>query len=236
MVTVLILEDDENILSFLEYFLNKHPLVSKVIAVNNSQKAILVAQNNFPHIVLLDIKLGSNDALNGIQTGEIITKLCPETVCLFLTAYGNYALDAYITHPYDYLLKPINPEKLFKTITDIVLKKEKRRTNKITFRTKDGIVMLSPDSIGCVEKNSKKTIIYTDQESYETNYNLLTMENRLPDQFIRVHNSYIINISRVRMIKHTSSRNYQIIIENCPVTAYMSRKKYDEFRHLFEVG
>jgi hypothetical protein len=38
------------------------------------------------------------------------------------------------------------------------------------------------------------------------------------------------------MIKYTSSRSYEVTLENCPVTAYMSRKKYDEYKHLFTPG
>ncbi|MEA1960831.1 MAG: LytTR family DNA-binding domain-containing protein, partial [Bacillota bacterium] len=107
--------------------------------------------------------------------------------------------------------------------------------NKVAIRVKEGTLMLAPDSISCIEKNSKKTIIYTDQNRYETSYNLIELEALLPEQFARVHNSYIINLSRILMIKPTNNRSYQITLENCPVTAYMTRNKYEEYKHLFEM-
>jgi len=55
----------------------------------------------------------------------------------------------------------------------------------------------------------------------------------LPEQFIRVHNSYIINLSRILMVKSNQSRSYYVTFDNCHAGAWMSRSKYDEYRHLF---
>lgn len=236
MATVLILEDEEYTLEFLELFISKHPLVDKVIAVNNSQSAVTAARNYLPQIALLDIELRPDDALNGIQTAKIIAKISPGTVCVFLTGYGKYALDAYSVHPFDYLLKPVQKEKLTDLITEIIARKDRSINNKLALKVKEGTILLNPDSIGCFEKNGKKTIIYADQDIYESSYNLHELENILPDQFVRVHNSYIINFSKIKMIKYTSSRSYQVTIDNCPIIAYMSRNKYDEYKHLIASG
>lgn len=237
MATVMILEDEEYTLEFLELFVSKHPLVDKVIAVNNSQLAVTAAKDYLPQIALLDIELGPDDSFNGIQTAKMIAKISPSTVCVFLTGYGKYALDAYSVHPYDYLLKPIQKEKLNELITEIISKQNSRTNQRVTLRVKEGTVLLDSEEIACIEKNDKKTIIYAGQDVYETSYNLNELESRLPEQFVRVHNSYIVNTSRIRMIRYSSSsRNYEIKFDNCPMTAYMSRKKYEEYKHLFAPG
>lgn len=233
MATVLILEDEEYTLEFLELFVGKHPLVGKVIAVNNSQSAITAAKNYLPQVALLDIELGPDDSFNGIQTAKMIAKISLNTVCVFLTGYGKYALDAYSVHPYDYLLKPIQKEKLTELITEIISRQDSGINNKVALKVKEGTILLNPDSIACIEKDGKKTLIYANQDIYETAYNLNELERLLPAQFARVHNSYIINLSRILMIKYTSNRSYKVIIDNCPVIAYMSHKKYDEYKHLF---
>lgn len=234
MATVLILEDEEYTLEFLELLVGRHPLVDKVIAVNNSQAAVTAAENYLPRVAFLDIELGPDDSFNGIQTAKVITKISPDTVCVFLTGYGKYALDAYSVHPYDYLLKPIQKDKLTDLLTEILSNRDNGlMNNKVVIRVKEGTLMLDPDSISCIEKNGKKTIIYTDQNRFETSYSLVELEALLPEQFVRVHNSYIINLSKILMIKHSNSRSYQVILENCPVTAYMTRNKYKEYKHLF---
>lgn len=233
METVLILEDEEYTLEFLELFVSKHPLVDKVIAVNNSHAAVTAAKNCLPRIALLDIELSPDDSYNGIQTAKMISNISPDTVCVFLTGYGKYALDAYTAHPYDYILKPIKKEKLTEIITEILSKKAGKHTNRIMFKGKEGTIILNPHSIACIEKQNKKTLIYSDQNIYETSYNLGELENLLPEQFVRAHNSYIINLSRILMVKYTASRSYQVTFDNCPAVAWMSRKKYEECKQLF---
>lgn len=232
METVLILEDEEYTLEFLELLVSEHPLVDKVIAVNNSKSAITAAKNYLPQIALLDIELSPADSFNGIETAKMITKVSPETVFVFLTGYGKYALGAYSAHPYDYLLKPIQKEKLNSVITEIITQEDNVTNSKLILKVKEGTILIDADALVCIEKNGKKTIIYTDHDIYESSYNLNELESVLPEQFIRVHNSHIVNFSRIRMIKYTSSRNYQVLFEGCPSIAYMSRKKYEEYRHL----
>ncbi|HHW61265.1 MAG TPA: response regulator transcription factor [Syntrophomonadaceae bacterium] len=233
METVLILEDEEYTLEFLELLVSKHPLVDKVLAVNDSRSAVTAAQNYLPQIALLDIELAPGDSFNGIETAEMITRVSPNTVLVFLTGYGKYALGAYSAHPYDYLLKPVQKEKLNNMITEIITKKESGANSKMPLKVKEGTILLSPDSLLCIEKNGKKALIYTDQDTYESNYNLNELENLLSEQFARVHNSYIVNLSKIRMIKYTNSRSYQVLIDGCPAIAYMSRKKYEKYKHLF---
>lgn len=103
----------------------------------------------------------------------------------------------------------------------------------MALKVKEGTILLSPESLLCIEKNGKKTLIYTGQDTHECNYNLNELESLLPEQFARVHNSYIVNLTKIRMIKYTNSRNYQVLIDGCPAIAYMSRKKYEEYKHLF---
>jgi|LSQX01.2.fsa_nt_gb DNA-binding LytR/AlgR family response regulator len=234
MATVLILEDEEYTLQFLELLVGKHPLVDKVIAVNNSQAAVTAAQSYLPQVALLDIELGLDDSFNGIQTAKVIKKVSPNTVGVFLTGYTKYALDAFSAHPYDYLLKPVQKEKVADLLTEIIsLRDTPLLNNKVSIRVREGTILLNSNTILCIEKMGKKAIIYTEQNSYETSYNLTELQGLLPNQFARVHNSFIINLSRISMIKYTNNRSYQVVLENCPATVYMTRNKYEEYKHLF---
>lgn len=234
MAKVIVLEDEEYTLEFLELLVGKHPLVDEVIAVNNSQAAVTAAKNCLPQVAILDIELGPDDSFNGIQTAKIINKISPKTVCVFLTGYAKYVLDAYCTHPYDYLLKPIQKEKVADLLTEIISHRDSHLlNNRVFIKVREGTILLNPDTITCMKKNGKRTTIHTVQDSYETEYTLTELDDLLPEQFARVHNSYIINLSRISMIKNTNNRSYEVTLENCPVTVYMTRNKYKEFKYLF---
>jgi two-component system LytT family response regulator len=145
-------------LEFLELLVGKHPLVDKVIAANNSQAAVTAAQNCLPQVALLDIELGPDDSFNGIQTAKVIKQVSPNTVCVFLTGYGKYALDAYSAHPYDYLLKPIQKEKVADLLTEIISHRETHMlNNKVSIRVREGTILLNPNTISCIEKNGMFT-------------------------------------------------------------------------------
>lgn len=234
MKTVLILEDEEYTLEFIKLLVNQHPFVEQAIAADNSRTAVGAAKIYLPQLALLDIELGPDDPYNGIQTAKMITGVSPDTVCVFLTGYDKYALDSFSVHPYDYILKPINKEKFNQVLTDVLSKPKQTDTNeRVSFKCKEGTIILNLDSIACIEKQDKKTFIYAGQNVYETNYKLSDLENMLPEQFIRVHNSYIINLSRILMVKSNQSRSFYVTFDNCPAGAWMSRTKYDEYRHLF---
>lgn len=98
------------------------------------------------------------------------------------------------------------------------------------------MIFLNPYSIACIEKKGGKTSIHTDQRTYETSCNLNELEIRLPEELVRVHNSYIINLARVLTLKPTSSRSYEVTFDNCAAIAYMNRKKYDEYKHRLAPG
>lgn len=241
MKTVLILEDEEYTLEFIKLLVDQHPLTEQVVAAGSSRAAVEAARTYLPQLALLDIELGPDDPYNGIQTAKMIAGVSPHTICVFLTGYGEYALESFSVHPYDYILKPIHKEKLNQVLTDILSKRGQTDTNeKIALKCKEGTIILYPDTIACIEKQDKRTLIHVGQNVYETNYKLSELEEMLPEQFIRAHNSYIINLARVLMVKSNQSRSYQVTFDDCPAEAWMSRIKYEECKHLFmplnEVG
>ncbi len=147
----------------------------------------MAAKDYLPQVALLDIELAADDSFNGIHVAQILDEVSPDTICVFLTGYDKYALDAYSGHPYDYILKPIDEEKVINLITKIISKRDKNIT-KIAFKSKEGIIFLESESIACIERQNKTSIIYAEQDSYEINHNLTELESILPDQFIRIHN------------------------------------------------
>lgn len=230
MSTILILEDEEYTLQYLKVLIENHPLVNQVIAINNSVDAINASKMNPPDIALIDIRLGENDNFNGIQTAKIITSISPHTIFVFVTAHMEYAIECFCVHPYYYLLKPVNRERLLDIITEIITQKVSSTVNKISLKCVEGTIIITPNAIACIEKSNKQSIIYTDQSTYHISCSLGNLEKVLPKQFLRVHNSYIVNLDKILMIKPTTSRSYQVTFDNCTAIATMSRNKYEECR------
>jgi len=149
MKKILILEDDKNILQFLENLVSDHPLVNMVIGVTNSNDAVQKAIDEQPDIALFDVELAPEDNLNGIRTAEIISAVSPETKLVFITAHDKYALQSFVVHPYDYITKPINENRLLKTITKLLTHKSSVSpvSSKIRFRVQNSVIFVDTDHI-----------------------------------------------------------------------------------------
>ncbi|OCS92671.1 response regulator [Caryophanon latum] len=119
MLKTVVVEDEENLLHMLVYFLNAHPAYEVVGAFSNPEEALKEFPTLAPDILFLDIAMPK---MNGI---ELATHIQSDNCQLvFTTAYTHYALDALKLEASDYLLKPIMPENI-EAITPKLLKKHK---------------------------------------------------------------------------------------------------------------
>lgn len=112
MNSVLVLEDEHYTRQFISTLIEKHPLVDKVLSTDNSNSAIEITKEFLPSIALIDIELAPEDVFDGIQVSKIISAASPDSVIVFLTGYSKYSLASFAVHPYDYILKPIQKERL----------------------------------------------------------------------------------------------------------------------------
>ena len=102
--------DDEPLA--VEYTLSQCALIPGIDeskGFTDAKSALEWLQDNAADLSILDINMPETD---GIELAARIKQMRPETAILFLTAYREYALDAYAVHPTGYLLKPVSQEKL----------------------------------------------------------------------------------------------------------------------------
>jgi len=235
MGKVLILEDEKYTLRFLCQLVAEHPLVKKVIPVSISIDAVQKSKEEQPIIAFLDIELELEDPMNGVETACLIKSVSPETKIIFVTGYAQYVMESFSVHPYDYVMKPIMKDKLFKIITEILTQSRTRSltVKKLRFRNKGNIIFLDPDQILFIEKRGKGVYVHCKEEVYAVQDGLNELEFVLPEQFIRSHKSYFINLNNISLINSTGNRSYAVYFENYDQTAWVSRNKYDKYKHLF---
>lgn len=117
MLKTVVVEDEENLLHMLVYFLNAHEAYDVIGAFSNPEEALKQFPALSPDVIFLDIEMPK---MNGIELAtHIQTEHCQ---LVFTTAYTQYALDALKLDASDYLLKPIMPEHI-DAITPKLIKK-----------------------------------------------------------------------------------------------------------------
>mgnify|MGYP001430219788 CR=1 FL=1 len=119
MIKAILVDDERPALRGLEHLLKAYPEITVIQMYTNPIKAIYEIRQLKPQVVFLDINMPQ---LKGIDVGSRILDSSPDTDIVFVTAYDQYAVEAFELHAMDYLLKPVTPDRLRKTIERVVKK------------------------------------------------------------------------------------------------------------------
>lgn len=231
MFKVLILEDENYTLRFLEKLISEHVKVEQVVGTSNSQEAIRLAGDITPDLAFLDIELSPEDHMNGIDVARAINTVSPRTEFIFVTGYAKYAVDSFTVHPYDYLLKPIKRDKVMQVISSLESDREavnlhKSHSDRLVIKSSDSIVFLYIDDIFFIEKQGKKAFIHSTSGVNESNCIFNELESLLGPNFLRVHKSYVVNMNKVSQIKDAGNQSYSIHFDGYNGEAIMSRNRF----------
>lgn len=217
-----ILVDDEALaLRRLERLLESYADRLQIIGqAQDGAEAVALIDRLKPDLVFLDIQMPE---LNGF---EVLQKLNHVPVIIFSTAFDQYALDAFETNSIDYLLKPIDPQRLDQAIEKLIrltesdpyrfqLKQLLNHLNmtpkRIKVRSGDEIRLLALDQIVFLRASHKLVELHTQDQDYLMDQSLNQLESELPSQdFVRIHRSVIINLNHVDKISKMFNGAYQV--------------------------
>jgi two-component system LytT family response regulator len=157
-----------------------------------------------PDLIFMDIQL---DERNGLDVTEEIYNLGYKPYVIFVTAFDQYAIEAFRQNAIDYLLKPVDPEDLRRAVEKFKALQKKdtqyeqlkefieSSRKKIRFNTREGFILFHPDDIFYIEAAQNYSKVFTTDEKHEIiSLNLGRVENTLPaGHFWRISKSHIIN-------------------------------------------
>lgn len=186
---------------------------------SNAPSALEFLKDNEVDLIFLDIEM---PMVTGLEFVEMLPK---KSLIIFTTAYSQYALKSYELEAVDYLLKPIDPQRLKKAIDKAVLYTEllSKDTvkNTVESNTADFLFIkaerrfykISFSDIKFIEGLKDYVVIYTKQQKLITAMNLKTIHQKISGEtFIRVSKSYVVNMNYI-----DSFDNHNIYIEDSEI-------------------
>jgi len=233
VINILLLEDEHYTREFLKKLLLESPLVSQVFDTASGKEAVFMAKEYPIAIGLFDIELEGHEAMNGLEVARIIHAMCPDMDMIFITGYSKYAIDSFSVHPFDYLLKPVNRQKLMESIHLLANKRLGMERERLIVRSGNETLFIPYESILFMEKLSNRIIIHTTENEYTSISTLGEVEKILPNYFFRAHKSYIVNRNWIKKLVSIGNRSYEIHFLNSSKVALMSRYKYYELKDGF---
>lgn len=211
-LTCFIIDDEKRAINSLEFLLDYYcnEIVEVIGSAESYEEAITFLDEKLPNIIFLDIKLGNR---NGFEILEHI-RAHENIEVIMVTAYSEYALEAFKYNAINYLLKPVDPEQLQKIILKInerinikpslaIANFLKTQQERIFFPTRDGYDSLLYKDIVYIKADGSYAVIHTtDNNQITVSKNLSFFENLLEKQldFVRIHKSYIINKIHIKKI------------------------------------
>ena len=198
MLNFVLCDDNKLILTklckILESIFIKNNLSAQIVfSSTNSEETLEYVLHNEVNVLLLDIELKSK--LTGIEMANIIRKNNKSIYIIFTTGHLEYGLIAYQCKTFDYLAKPITLERLEITILRLFEDLTSMPRKFLKLDTKNAVINL--DSVQYIEKDGMKLTFYTDSTEYKIYSSFNKISKSLPENFIRCHKSYIINIDKV---------------------------------------
>jgi len=226
----IIIDDSKAIRTELKFLLDEFPQILFAGEASNIQQAVQLVEKIKPDLIFLDIQLKSESGFDLLEKTDVSAKI------IFVTAYNQYAIRAFDVNALDYLLKPIQIDRLRQAIERIPHAEQTGDTatenDKVEY---DDIVYLMINrSLKFIKVSNLKAIIaegkYTfilhgENKQDLVSKTLLEWENILPEKyFIRIHRSTIVNFEYVERVKKCPNNTHEVYIKNIEKPFIMSRR------------
>lgn len=203
--TAIIIDDEEDNIELLSFFIEKFCLNINIIAKTGTIESGVSLINEFkPDILYLDIKLDKGTSFNILEQVNHTNM-----AVIFITAFKDFAIEAIKVNAIDYILKPLSIEDVILATNKAIEKLEKQQIKeKLEKETKDYIAIHTTTSIEIIktkelfycESEKTYTTFYLKDKKITASKNLGYFEDLLNRNFLRIHNSYIVNINFIKKV------------------------------------
>ncbi|PWK28513.1 LytTR family two component transcriptional regulator [Arcicella aurantiaca] len=256
MFKTILIDDEKLAISRLERLLGKYTDTFEIIGrANNGAEGLSMVESLRPDLIFLDIEMP-------VMTGfEMLAHLKHLPLVVFATAYDEYAIKAFEENSIDYLLKPIENERLEKTVQKLNLWKSaqenqtkspfdenilkmieamrpKKAISSISVKTGNKILLIDLQDISHFEAEDKYVFLVTlDGNKYLTSYTISILSEKLPDtQFLQISRANIINTQKIKEIEKHFNGKYQITMKDKAQSKMISGGTFgDAIKELFEI-
>lgn len=172
----IIVDDELPAIQELNYFITNFSSIKIVKTFDDSIKALEFIQKNFIDVIFLDISMPK---LDGLSLSKIINTQNIKPILVFISAYKDYALDAFEVSAFDYILKPYSETRIIHTLNKLE-KSLNSKCNKITLWKNGKLIVINIKDIYYCKANEHEVLIYTKDNEYKTNSSINEFYKKLP--------------------------------------------------------
>jgi two-component system LytT family response regulator len=234
---VLVIDDEPLARQRLRRLLKVHANIVVIGEAENGADGLQRIQDLNPDLIFLDIEM---PVYNGF---EMLSRLTDPPKVIFTTAYDQYAVKAFEEESVDYLLKPIEQERLAKAITklknrqdpayviplELLMKQlnHKKEIKSLTVKIGDRIILVKLQELAFIEAEDKYVFLNTiDGKRHLTDFTLAALQEKLPEEFVRISRSIIIHTELIKEIRKSFNGTFFFYISDAQSSKLNSGRSY----------
>lgn len=224
MSKAILIDDEPLSREILKSYLVRFPQIAIADECNDGFEGVKAIQQHQPDLIFLDIQMPK---INGFEMLELVN---PMPAVIFITAFDEFALKAFEANAIDYLLKPVSEDRFAKAVQKFLDKSQPvaataslldtmsqsaSQNNRIVVKTGSKVKIIPIHDIQYLEADDDFVKIVTAEGSFLKNKTMSFYEQSLdPQQFVRVHRSYILHISQITKIEPYQKETHLAILRN----------------------
>lgn len=234
LMNCIIVDDEYPSIQELSYFITNFSSIKILEKFDDSIKALEYIQKHPVDVIFLDINMPK---LDGLAFSRVINTLTPKPLFIFITAYSEYALEAFEVAAFDYILKPYSEGRIADTLKRLEnCTTVKCSNSKITLWKNDKLFVLSINDIYYCEAHEHEVYVYTKDDMFKVSSSISDFYKKLPqDVFFRCHRSYIVNTDKITEVIPWFNSTYILKLKGSDSEIPVSRQNILSFKQLMGI-
>jgi DNA-binding LytR/AlgR family response regulator len=213
-----LVDDEAPARSELRFLLERHSEIAIAGEAATAGEALELARTIRPDVVFLDVEM---PGLTGLDAAALVRETPNPPAVVFVTAHERYALDAFAVEAFDYVLKPVDPERLARVIARLGERtvESAAPAARLAVAAGSGTELLDYDQVHYVQADGDYSRVHTYDRSYLCTSSLADLERQLPaGRFSRVHRSHLVNLAKVSGIRRSGSDRIRLQLADAEKT------------------
>ena len=236
MIRVLLVDDEPMANTTLRHLLKAFPSVEVAGACTEPEAALEFCASQPVDAVFLDIEM---PRIKGMELADKIRRLLPEVRLVFVTAYPDYALRAFDVSALDYLLKPVDRDRLACTVERLERQKADSPADPgqwIVGKAGSRVCRLVAGDILFFVVEDRRTFAVTEREKVRLAGSLSHWLTELPPQrFYRCHGSYLVNLEKIASVEPGLGNSWSVRLAGCAESVPVSRHFIGPLREILRL-
>lgn len=243
-MNVLIVDDETPARNRLKRLINDMPNFNVIAEAKNGQQAIDLCVEHQPEIVLMDIRM---PGIDGLEAARTINACEQPPAIIYCTAYSDHALKAFETHAIDYLLKPVNKERLLEALTASTLMTkaqveqggaltsnvDSQARQHICARVRGNLVLVPIENVYYFLADQKYVVVKHSDGELLIEDTLVSLEKEYQNQFLRIHRNALVALDKIVGLEKKDNSTH-VTLRQIDETIEISRRHLPSVRKVIK--